>query len=183
MAEENIQPKSESGMVGSALDKIDTELKKDDKVYAHVKGISKLIADLRDDIKNTKVEEAAKVHVPLASDELSEVLKSIEGATNSIMEQTEAIEAHETASKIPEVQDSVTKIYEACSFQDITGQRISKIIRAIQSIDRAINDLIGDVSGAELPAKKQTYEESLLNGPQNEEDAISQDEIDKLLNG
>ena len=33
------------------------------------------------------------------------------------------------------LMDAVTSIYEASAFQDITGQRITKIVRALQSLE------------------------------------------------
>ena len=40
------------------------------------------------------------------------------------------------------LQDATTKIYEACSFQDITGQRITKVVAALKAIDAKVSQII-----------------------------------------
>jgi chemotaxis protein CheZ len=78
----------------------------------------------------------------------------------------------------------VTKIYEACTFQDITGQRVSKVVGSLKTIEEKVLRLVmligGDIdSGQEEEAR--SGDDALLNGPQMEDKAISQDDIDKLL--
>jgi chemotaxis protein CheZ len=81
----------------------------------------------------------------------------------------------------------VTKILEACSFQDITGQRINKVVKSIKQIDEKISRLMG-VLEEKIPGLPSTVlqdtrqgDAKLLNGPQMPDKAISQDDIDKLL--
>ena len=91
------------------------------------------------------------------------------------------------------VTEEVMKVYEACSFQDITGQRITKVVSTLKTIEDKVDRLV-EVLGNKLPVDTHHSEEGdaeeedtrvgderLLNGPQMAEDAISQDEIDKLL--
>ena len=78
------------------------------------------------------------------------------------------------------VQDETIKIYEACSFQDITGQRISKVVTALKIIETRIEAITGRY-GMSNVARGVEESDSLLNGPQSADLAISQDEIDKLL--
>src|SRR3546814_4135899 len=88
-----------------------------------------------------------------------------------------------------QVSAAVTSIYEACGFQDITGQRITKVVTALQKIEskveallQAFGDDIKREGSPRKPAKKtQTPsgaparpDEDLLNGPQLPENAISQ---------
>ena len=86
---------------------------------------------------------------------------------------------------------AATRIYEACAFQDITGQRITKVVRAVQHIDQKIRLLAGLAGMAEdgeapaptpgLAAGGGTGDAALLNGPQLAGTAHSQDEIDRLF--
>ena len=39
-------------------------------------------------------------------------------------------------SQASALMDAVTKIYEASAFQDITGQRITKVVRMLQSLEK-----------------------------------------------
>jgi chemotaxis protein CheZ len=101
----------------------------------------------------------------------------------------------------------VTSIYEACSFQDITGQRITKVVRMLKSIETRVDALVAafDPEGRGAAGGEQAEEslqqagnhgrrrvaakgdavgdEALLNGPQGEENAMGQDDIDALLRG
>ena len=80
-----------------------------------------------------------------------------------------------------------TKIFEACNFQDITGQRITKVVNTLKYIDDKIEALLsalGDEinrSGGTKTPKIQDPEKALLNGPQLPQNAMDQDTIDRLL--
>ena len=49
------------------------------------------------------------------------------------------------------LQDAVTQIYEACSFQDITGQRITKVVTTLKAIEGKVAHIISTF-GAEYRA-------------------------------
>ncbi len=122
-----------------------------------------------------------------AHDELSAVVQSTSEATFQIIGEAEKLEKY--AKTLPPEQsapivDSVTRIYEACGFQDITGQRIKKVVSTLQIIEERIDDLIETLGGqrpSENEADKRAGEEALLNGPSMPGQGISQDDIDKLL--
>jgi chemotaxis protein CheZ len=81
-------------------------------------------------------------------------------------------------------------IVEACTFQDLTGQRITKIIKSLKEIDtktldlmRILEDRFATVTKSKPVEKPISVndKDSLLNGPQLPGQGISQEEIDKLL--
>jgi chemotaxis protein CheZ len=78
-------------------------------------------------------------------------------------------------------------VFEACAFQDITGQRVTKIVKSVSYVEErvsALRSIWGDDELDELVAgieDTRTDDEKLLNGPQAASEAISQDEIDKLF--
>lgn len=85
----------------------------------------------------------------------------------------------------------MTEIFEASNFQDITGQRITKVVSTLKVIEEKINALV-TILGDEVQRAAATDQpnaandgapgdEDLLNGPQLPSNAIDQDEIDKLL--
>jgi chemotaxis protein CheZ len=82
---------------------------------------------------------------------------------------------------------AVTSIYEACSFQDITGQRITKVVNTLKVIEQRVDQMIGSASGAgyvasvPLPVEEPTGDQALLNGPQLPGKGRTQEEIDALL--
>ncbi len=122
-------------------------------------------------------------------DELDAVIGATEEATGSILGAAESIEAiasqigGETADRLTEC---VTRIYEASNFQDITGQRITKVIRTFKQVEARITTLL-DVFGPFVTEEdrpknaEKTAEEKLLNGPALPSEAINQDDIDALF--
>jgi len=82
-------------------------------------------------------------------------------------------------------------IMEACSFQDITGQRITKIVRSVKFVEERVDkmvelwgrDEIEAVSASlDLTTEEEERDKRLhLAGPQMADEAISQDEIDSLF--
>lgn len=135
-----------------------------------------------------------------ASSELDAIVMATEGATNQILEATEAIEkeithiaalAHDDEDIITQsdkIAGQLTTIMEACNFQDITGQRINKVVTTMHFVEERIKSMI-DIWGldafADLPVPDvggdDDPDSGLLAGPQMEGQGITQDEIDKLF--
>ena len=119
------------------------------------------------------------------ADELEEIVTETARAANRIMDAAEAIEG--VAGKVDPASataltDAVTQIYEASSFQDITGQRITKVVRALQSMESKLQALAGAFGRAEFtPPAPAEGDAALLNGPQLAQSASSQDDIDALF--
>lgn len=120
-----------------------------------------------------------------AHDELTAVVKATQEATFTIIHEAEALE--KISKTLPpevakDVVQSVTRIYEACGFQDITGQRITKVVKTLKFIEDRLDVLIQNL-GVQLGDGDDVAnsEAALLNGPALPGQAISQDEIDKLL--
>lgn len=120
------------------------------------------------------------------TDELEEIVTETARATNRIMDAAEAVE--KVASSLDTVpagalMDAVTNIYEASAFQDITGQRITKIVRALQSLEEKLASLAGAFGPLDetVAIKAPQGDSALLNGPQMEKTAASQTDIDALF--
>jgi chemotaxis protein CheZ len=120
------------------------------------------------------------------TDELEEIVTETARATNRIMDAAECVEkvaATLEAGPAGTLMDAVTSIYEASAFQDITGQRITKIVRALQTLEEKLASLtsaFGPLEEAQ-PAAKPEGDAALLNGPQLEKSASSQTDIDALF--
>lgn len=131
--------------------------------------------------------------------ELDAIVSSTERATEQILEASERIEsigreiqAHVTDSYVgrlvEDISETIGTIFEACNFQDITGQRITKVVKTLKYVEARINamidiwgpDNIADVS-PKIFEEHRDEDSKLLNGPQLENKGISQDEIDKLF--
>ena len=116
-----------------------------------------------------------------------------EHATHAIMDNAEAIQAltgemSETAAE--KVEAAVTEIFTACGFQDITGQRITKVVSALKEIETKVAALLSafdaDLAsgGARAGGPIDPADDAqLLNGPQLPGRAQNQDDIDRILSG
>ena len=146
--------------------------------------------------KSFNGEEMAKVN-----GELGAVVGGTEQATQQILEAADSIDQAASAlSKVDsidqqkqladDIQERVISIFEACNFQDLTGQRISKVMGTMKFIEQHINammDIWGGVDAikAHAPPIIDTREgdAKLLNGPKLDGDVghASQDDIDALF--
>lgn len=164
----------------------------DIQVHRELKELAAYIQDARSEIARIRAKDIPAVDIPTATDELDAVVEATAEATNAILDAAEQL-AGLTANLPPDVAKTIesitTKIYEASNFQDITGQRITKVVRTLRHIEQKICELtatLGDDSIKEekLPAPppvSDNSESSLLNGPQLPGNANSQADIDALL--
>lgn len=170
------------------------------KLYAEIESLARFIATAKREISALNPGEITDEHLATATDELQEIIGATEHATHEIFEAVEKIEnlSERMEPEVAEqIGEAVTSVYEACSFQDITGQRISKVVNALQHIEVKIEDLLtafGDeFSKSPRPSKQdrskfadgreERPDEHLMNGPQatGSTEAMSQDDIDALL--
>ncbi|HEY0836112.1 MAG TPA: protein phosphatase CheZ [Azospirillum sp.] len=165
------------------------------KLYAELEDLARYIADAKAELAALRPGEIRDEHIPTATDELDAVVGATEQATFAIFDACDIVSAvsgtvdAETAAKLT---DAVTRIYEACNFQDVTGQRITKVVRTLKHIEVRVDALLA-VFGEEArhaatpatPASAETppadAEAALLNGPALPGNANDQDEIDRLL--
>jgi len=116
------------------------------KLYRELESLAVYIENAKTEIAALSPDEINSTHIPKATDELDAIIVATEGATHAIMSAAEKIESV-TGAVSEEVNatltDAVTAIYEACSFQDITGQRITKIVKTLKHIDEKVAALVG----------------------------------------
>ncbi len=165
-----------------------------DLIYDAINRTKREIAVLHG--KSFSGEEMARVN-----GELGAVVGGTEEATQQILEAAESIDQSASAlTKVnspdqqkllsEEIQEKVVSIFEACNFQDLTGQRIKKVMTTMKFIENHINvmmDIWGGVDAikAHAPPHVDTREgdDKLLNGPKLDDDPghASQDDIDALF--
>ena len=134
-----------------------------------------------------------------ATEELDQIVEATEKATSDILSAAEDIQ--EVAWTLrekeiaPEFCDRLDQraidIYTACSFQDITGQRTGKVVRALHLIEQRINamieiwgveDIVHKVDAVAAEMERTVQEESpLLGGPQKHGDGLRQHDVDEML--
>ncbi|GGE34346.1 hypothetical protein GCM10007276_09660 [Agaricicola taiwanensis] len=164
----------------------------DAAVNRELRGIADYIVTMKQEIGVFQANDIKDSRIPAAGQELDAVVQSTEQATNSIMECAEEILAADTSN--PEayqslVNDKVMQIFEACSFQDLTGQRVSKVVETLQTIEKRVGRLIDAVNAKDIDGvlsmaeeqRKKRKEMLMLNGPQLEGGGIDQTSVDELF--
>jgi chemotaxis protein CheZ len=158
-------------------------------IVSELMQIADYITHMREEIAALRANEMTRDRIPMAHEELGSVLAATAGATNRIMAAAEALMAlPDGPGHRPVMEEHVNTIFEACAFQDITGQRISKVVDALQSFEQRLDRFIGAVRARDANisdpverARRERADALLLNGPQAEEIATSQDDIDALF--
>lgn len=195
-------------IVRSILGSMDGDISATDlRLYKEVVDLARFIESAKQELAALQPAEIRDQHIPNATDELDAVVGATEQATFAIFDACDVITGisgqidPENSAKLTE---QVTKIFEACNFQDITGQRISKVVRTLKHIESKV-DMIVAAFGDEVrqnhtrPAAAAAVvhadpapnfatdraaddpEAGLLHGPQMTSAAMDQDEIDRLL--
>jgi len=172
--------------VSNKADVVETELRK----------LAEFIVAARRELLSINPEkgENHEKNLTLASMELNEVVRHTEEATNKIMDETDAIQKLCNASSDKETAKKISthaaEILVSCSFQDITGQRVKKVMRTLEEIEVRVGKLV-KIFGGDLPegmcieaiaGRTQRPDEHLMEGPQLKDKAKSQAEVDKLFN-
>ncbi|MHA1522879.1 MAG: protein phosphatase CheZ [Alphaproteobacteria bacterium] len=160
------------------------------------------ICDMADEIEQAKGEIAKlapggteNAKMTGASAELDAIVESTETATSSILEAAEAVQELAWTLREEGVPDAccdaldqhATDIYTACSFQDITGQRITKVIGVLRMLDTRITTMAQLWGGSDAAGNNHQesadQDSNLLNGPALAGDAVDQDEVDRMMLG
>jgi chemotaxis protein CheZ len=164
-------------------------------------GLARELAVLRELITHNRREltalqgSAAEPRMTRAAYELGAAIDGMEKATQKILKCGEAIdESARTLAvtlKTPyniglaqEIQEQTLRIFEACNFQDLAGQRIGKAITALQAVEEHVARMLAlwdAVAVAPAPAKPTGPR--LVNGPKLDGDQghASQSDIDTMF--
>jgi chemotaxis protein CheZ len=167
---------------------------KEAALLAELEALGRTVKRAKAEIAALRVDDINDSHIPAATDELDAVVDHTANATNEILDVCETLEklqARLSGEDGETLGACVTRIYEACSFQDITGQRISKVVTALKAIETRVSAVTSSFvpDGAAAPAPPPVSAEEadrtegrrLANGPQLPGGGVSQSEIDALL--
>ncbi len=137
-----------------------------------------------------------------ASNQLDAVVKMTEEASNSIMDAADEIQQavdNNDPNMKEIITDAVAKIFMSCNFQDITGQRITKVMNTLQYVDEKISNILelfaemnleaaqndtknnGNNDSSSPKNRKEEEAQGLLSGPALPENANTQEDIDALF--
>ena len=154
-------------------------------VYAQIEEICKSVHE----IQSQAVGILQQGKVPDSAAQLNDVLQTTESATMTIIDTVTAIQLAVdeagNAAVSQKVGDMVTKVYEACSFQDISGQMIKKVLDNLTLLESKLTKLSETAKNyGVLPPETPEAPKSgdpLMNGPQLSGQAPSQADVDKLF--
>lgn len=155
----------------------------DAEARAELRTIAGVLARARREIATLRPHHLRDETIPSADAELDAIVRDTEAATHVIMGAAEtmlACDAPTFAAYRTEVQAQALTIFEACSFQDITGQRVSKVVAALHEVEARIARL-AEALGLAEEALGGPARESLLNGPGLDGPDVTQAAIDAMF--
>ncbi|MGC2856827.1 hypothetical protein ACM64Y_15250 [Novispirillum sp. DQ9] len=169
-----------------------------DLLKMELRALAHSIQDTKREIAALRTREEETDRLLAVTSELDAVVGATEGATEGILDAAEKIDtiAHNLrshgddkyiASLADDIIEHVLTIFENCNFQDITGQRITKVVNTLKFVEERVDRMI-EIWGSDAfeglrnsVADGEDEDRRLLNGPQLAKAGISQDEIDKLF--
>jgi len=181
----------------------DNDMKRD--VRVEIAQMVRSIGRAKSEIAAIKNPVVGRDEMEKASLQLEEITKATEDATNEIMSATDDVEQllkkiHSHTVEDPDVtplidqaSERLIAIIEACAFQDLTGQRVTQVVRTLRFIESRVLAMI-DIWGleafkdVEIPedevsaaATEANEDDELLNGPALGGSGLSQADIDALF--
>jgi len=161
-------------------------------------GLLRYLNKVRDEIAAIKKPADETHNFQKMGDQLDAIVKATEEATNTIMEVVEKndaivqeirnkIDDPDVIAKLDEIANNSGDVFQACSFQDITGQRVNKLVKSLNYVEDRVTALV-EIWGREVienvivqELQEKTEDEKLLHGPQMAGEGLSQDDIDALF--
>ncbi len=169
-------------------------------VEEHTALLQRHLVSISDAIVRTRQEIAELRHEQEAGrtrDELNAVVQGTEEATNTILTASETVDAlagrlarraqdEATREDALAIQAQMQTVFEACNFQDLTGQRISKVVRTIVLVEDRVAEMLrlwaGPAGTSASVQDRRSEEDALLNGPALPGTAaVSQDAVDAMF--
>jgi chemotaxis protein CheZ len=192
-----LDPDLVEDVVQAVLDTIGGRLSiTETRLLIEISELGRIIATTKADVADINasqinVSEITGSHLPAATDELDAIIEHTARATDKILECCEELDrlaVLPTTVAGPQLAQLTTKIYEACGFHDIVGQRITKIVKALKRIEAKVREMSNNIEAQErvagwgaLPASHMSGDDHLLNGPQAPGTALVQADIDELM--
>jgi chemotaxis protein CheZ len=168
------------------------------EVHATVQMVDFSEANLSGQLARIHEQIATVVALPSAATrnsglELEAVVQATEAAANRIMEAAEAIgdwlrEGGRDPAAMEAIAEKVNTIFEACTFQDITGQRIRRAIEHLQHVESMLTEIMpeearptGDALPSVSPDLHQDAVDQLFTAAPVAGKEMGQDDVDQLF--
>jgi chemotaxis protein CheZ len=145
-----------------------------------------------DKTANGGAPEAGAVPLTRVANELLAVTSGTEQATQKILAAAEQIDqlANNLSAALKgkieqdlaqDIRDLVIRIFEACNFQDLIGQRVNKVMATLKFVEEHITSVLEEIKN--MSARPPGDAAQFLHGPQLEHDSghASQTDIDAIF--
>lgn len=172
----------------------------DARLNSEIENLLRYVERLRQEVAGaTKPNEERKSSFHSMSEQLTAIAQSTEEASHVILESSETIAGYsdqlnemvedEAAKELCEkIASESMRAMEACSFQDLTGQRVTRILSSLRFVEDRVNAMVElcgqeaiEKMSQELADQEPEPEDVIMHGPQSPGASISQDEIDALF--
>jgi chemotaxis protein CheZ len=183
------------------IDAYKAELSEAQKLKAELDLIYEAINMTKREIATLHVTGFEGPEMKRVTHELDAIVGGTEQATEQILSSAESIDQdastlsarlkdEQNLALVQDMQEKVIKIFEACNFQDLTGQRITKVVNTLKFIESHIMRMMEIWGGIESfqdvtpeVIAEREGDAKLLNGPKldGEDGHASQDDIDALF--
>lgn len=168
-----------------------------DRIRMDIREMAGAIARTKAEIASIKPEGAEGGRFEEASIELDAIVKATATATGDILSAAETIQ--EIAWTLREmgaegevcdlIDTKATDIYTACSFQDITGQRVAKVVETLKHIESRVSRFAEAINAADadgyITDEEKRREErkikNILHGPALAGEGVDQDDVDAMF--
>jgi chemotaxis protein CheZ len=141
-----------------------------------------------DDSRITRVASELEAVVDGAEQATNKILKSAEDIDEAARNLSALLQNSHEKNLAQDIQDRVTEIFEACNFQDLTGQRINKVVSTLGMVEDHLARMteiwsVIERFNSEMVGSEGGDGANLLSGPKLDGDAghTSQEDIDKLF--
>lgn len=127
------------------------------------------------------------------AEELKSIRRDTDSATHTVLGKIEqiddmaktlaaALKSEQHRALAQDIQEHATRIYEACNFQDIAGQRIANALLAIEAVESQLARAAATLD-ERLTTQATTERNALVNGPRLTGDIghASQDDVDLIF--
>ena len=177
--------------------RIETQKREADQLRSELKEMMDHIEQTKKEIVALRPSDQSQDRISTVTHELDAIVNATESATETILDSAERIDtmaqtikAQEgdefLAHQAEEISEQVVAIFEASNFQDLTGQRITKVVSTLKFIEDRVTNMMeiwgsDAFEGVEADIQEKTGDEAMLQGPSDDATSIGQGEIDKLF--
>ncbi len=167
-------------------------------ILEQVTTLERLLAQARAELALIRAEPQGETPIPSVHQELDAIASQTAAATHAILDACEAMDPlAETLDQLAaaQMQTARARIYEACGFHDLVGQRIHRVQGTLEMIETALDAIMTTVDGARGDgnaaaeavrsprAPTPEHDLQLINDPELPLIPMQQADIDRLLAG